>query len=142
MPETGRPQAHSRDSFIRRVFGIAISSALRHLKRKARIPVKGYTLIGIPDEHDTLGETEIFAQIEYDDGKRLCLEGEMLIGRSPIIHPGDVRIVTAVRPPEDSPLWAMKNVAIFSTRGTRPLASCLGGGGECNLWRVIATSLG
>jgi RNA-dependent RNA polymerase len=39
------------------------------------------------------------------------IEGQVLITRSPQVHPGDVQLVTAVRRPE---LNHLKNVVVFS----------------------------
>ncbi|EGO19463.1 hypothetical protein SERLADRAFT_442939 [Serpula lacrymans var. lacrymans S7.9] len=84
--------------------------ALRELKYRAHIAVPGsYTLLG--DERTGLYKS---------------IEGRVLITRSAQIHPGDVQVVTAVRHPE---LSHLTNVVVFSCKGNRSLASCLGGGG-------------
>ncbi len=52
-----------------------------------------------------------------------------MIGRSPTIHPGDVRLVHAVVPPAKHPLWQLRNVVVFSKSPVgRPLQSMLSGG--------------
>ncbi|GLB43035.1 putative rdRP-domain-containing protein [Lyophyllum shimeji] len=100
---------------------------LRELKFRGRIPVPGsFTLIGVSDEWGCLRKGEIYATIRDErNDVHLPIEGEVLITRSPQIHPGDVRLVTAVRRPE---LAHLNNVVVFSCEGDRSLPSCLGGG--------------
>ena len=93
----------------------AATHALREIKHRAHILVPGsVTLLGVSDEYDCLAEGEIFATI-YDESKKTeqFIEGEVLITRSPQVHPGDVQLVTAVRRPE---LKHLKNVVVFSCR--------------------------
>ncbi|KAH7883958.1 RdRP-domain-containing protein [Phlebopus sp. FC_14] len=100
---------------------------LRELKYRAHIGVPdSFTLLGVSDEWDCLREGEIYATV-YDERKGLYKEitGRVAITRSPQIHPGDLQVVTAVRRPE---LEHLTNVVVFSCRGDRSLASCLGGG--------------
>ncbi|ORY85390.1 RNA dependent RNA polymerase-domain-containing protein [Leucosporidium creatinivorum] len=110
---------------------LAVVDALRTIKFKARIPVDGWTLVGVADEDGILGEGEIFACIRRQGQPDLYLEGEITISRSPSIHPGDVQIVRAVgklprtSAPRTSSLF---NCVVMSTKGARSLASCLGGG--------------
>ncbi|KAF9243729.1 RdRP-domain-containing protein [Melanogaster broomeanus] len=100
---------------------------LRELKYRAHIAVPGsFTLLGVSDEWDCLDEGEIYATVQDEKtGLYQEITGEVAITRSPQIHPGDVQVVTAVRRPE---LEHLTNVVVFSCRGDRPLASCLGGG--------------
>ncbi|KAG6333288.1 hypothetical protein ID866_5806 [Astraeus odoratus] len=100
---------------------------LRELKYRAHIAVPGsFTLLGVSDEWDCLEEGEIYATVS-DDRKGIYekIKGVVAITRSPQIHPGDVQLVKAVRRRE---LEHLTNVVVFSCRGNRPLASCLGGG--------------
>ena len=93
----------------------AATHALREIKYRAHILVPGsITLLGVSDEYDCLEEGEIFATV-YDErkGTEQCIEGKVLITRSPQVHPGDVQLVTAVRRPE---LSHLKNVVVFSCR--------------------------
>jgi RNA-dependent RNA polymerase len=93
----------------------AATHALREIKHRAHIFVPGsVTLFGVSDEYDCLAEGEIFATI-YDESKETeqSIEGQVLITRSPQVHPGDVQLVTAVRRPE---LNHLKNVVVFSCR--------------------------
>jgi len=89
------------------------------------------------DETDFLQEGEVYCFIETEAGGQL-LTGSVIITRSPALHPGDVQCVTAVDPPEESPLRALHNVVVFSSRGQRDLPSQLSGGDlDGDLYNVI-----
>ncbi len=65
-----QPDKLDPDGILNRLCTIVIAAALGDLKRKARIPVDGSTLIGVVDEFGYLGRGEIFAQVdENNDGK-------------------------------------------------------------------------
>ncbi|QRW05216.1 RNA-dependent RNA polymerase [Ceratobasidium sp. AG-Ba] len=110
----------------------AETDILRELKHRARIPVpESWKLVGIADEFDYLKQSEIYACTRDRDGEPIYLEGPYLITRSPVIHPGDVQVVTAIgRPPRGSPfdIEPLVNTVVLSCQGERSLASCLGGG--------------
>ncbi|KAE9396411.1 RdRP-domain-containing protein [Gymnopus androsaceus JB14] len=122
-----------KDQFLDRILELGKKHVLRDLKHRARIPVPGaYNLVGIADVHQELGPNEISVCImQKDSGKLEYLSGPCLVSRSPTIHPGDVQIVHAIGKPgagscfEHEPL---PNTLVFSTRGERPIPSCLGGG--------------
>ena len=103
---------------MERALYCAATHALREIKYRAHILVPGsYTLLGVSDEYDCLAKGEIFATV-YDESKEtnsepISIEGQVLITRSPQVHPGDVQLVTAVRRPE---LNHLKNVVVFSCR--------------------------
>jgi len=66
------------------------------------------------------------------------ITGNVVITRSPALHPGDVQCVTAVDVPTDSPLRALHNVVVFSSRGQRDLPSQLSGGDlDGDLYNII-----
>ena len=93
----------------------AATHALREIKYRAHILVPGsVTLFGVSDEYDCLAEGEIYATV-YNESKTTeqFIEGQVLITRSPQVHPGDVQLVNAVRRPE---LSHLKNVVVFSCR--------------------------
>ena len=137
--------------FYDRMIEITIHHVLRDLKHHARIPVNdGYTLVGVADVHGYLCEGEVFACVTIPETNSIhYLSGDVLVSRSPIIHPGDVQVVHAIgRPPLGSPFVKepLMNTIVFSIKGrrhfelylanhlfnfpagTRPLPSCLGGG--------------
>ena len=100
---------------INEVLYCGATHALREIKYRAHILVpESVTLLGVSDEYDCLAEGEIFATV-YDESKATeqLIEGQVLITRSPQVHPGDVQLVTAVRRPE---LNHLKNVVVFSCR--------------------------
>ncbi|KAI0757094.1 RdRP-domain-containing protein [Daedaleopsis nitida] len=123
------------DEFWRQMMDFAINHVLRELKHHARIPVPGkhsWTLVGVADVYGYLEEGEVFVCVDSPKETELIyLEGRVLVSRSPVIHPGDAQVVYAIgRPPPDSPFAreSLRNTIVFSTRGVRPLPSCLGGG--------------
>ncbi|KKY27150.1 putative rna-dependent rna polymerase [Diplodia seriata] len=133
------------DSFLSRIVEIAVLSQLRDVKYRARIPVEeGVTLYGIMDETGFLEEGEIFCTFERpgEKGKleqHVLTGNDMLVTRSPAMHPGDVQKVRAVEGlPADSPLRHLSNVVVFSQKGQRDLPSQLSGGDlDGDLYNVI-----
>ncbi|KAH8834885.1 RNA dependent RNA polymerase-domain-containing protein [Flagelloscypha sp. PMI_526] len=101
---------------------------LRDIKHRAHIFIPGsYTLIGVADEWDCLEEGEVYAHI-FDPKRDVdtILSGKILITRSPQIHPGDMQFCQAVG--RKSELTHLRNVVVFSCKGSRSLCSKLGGG--------------
>ena len=93
--------------------------------------------LGIMDESGLLKEGEIYCFTHNETGPRL-LTGNVVITRSPALHPGDVQCVTAVDVPEDNPLRALHNVVVFSSHGQRDLPSQLSGGDlDGDLYNII-----
>ena len=147
------------DSFLYHVSHLALVSELRDLKYRGRLPVKnGMTLYGIMDETGDLQEGQVFVITEQQAvslvaaasntysgnedaipaGKQVLVRNNIIITRSPAMHPGDVQIVHAVNVPEDSPLQHLRNVVVFSQHGSRDLASQLSGGDlDGDLYNVI-----
>lgn len=121
------------DDFYDRMIEFTTYHILRDMKHHARIPVdEGYTLVGVADIHGYLQEGEVFACATVSEtGSIHYLEGDVLVSRSPVTHPGDVQVVRAIgQPPLGSPFNTepLMNTIVFSVNGTRPLASCLAGG--------------
>ncbi|KAF8160357.1 RNA dependent RNA polymerase-domain-containing protein [Mycena galopus ATCC 62051] len=108
---------------------------LRDLKYKARVLVPdGAYLMGIADEYGILEEGQIYCAITpAGPHSRRVITGQCTIFRSPCIHPGDVRLVTAVDHPVFEELQ-LTNVVVFSTKKSeRDLPSmlpCRLGGGD------------
>ena len=113
-----------QDKFYRQMVDFAVNHALRELKHHARIPVKqGWNLVGVADVHGYLKEGEIFAHIasSNEQSNSKYLEGQVLVSRSPTIHPGDVQVVHAIgKPPRGSPFEkeSLPNCVVFSIKGT------------------------
>ncbi len=66
------------------------------------------------DETGSLEEGQIYCTFNSN-----VILGSVIITRSPALHPGDVRVVTAVDAPLDSPLRDLHNVVVFSQNGDR-----------------------
>lgn len=97
-----------------------------------------HTLYGIADETGFLQPSEIFVCIRAVDGEKEILTGDVMVTRSPALHPGDVQIARAVSVPEDSPLLQLHNCIVFSQHGERDLPSMLSGGDlDGDLYNVI-----
>jgi RNA-dependent RNA polymerase len=117
--------------FYDRMIEITIHHVLRDLKQHARIPVNdGYTLVGVADIHGYLQEGEVFACVTLPETDKIhYLDGDVLVSRSPIIHPGDVQVVRAIgRPPLGSPFAKepLMNTIVFSVKGTKTFRALLG----------------
>jgi hypothetical protein len=127
------------DNFLRDIVEIAVLVELRALKYKARIPVKeGYTLHGIMDETEIIEEGQIFCIVEIDGEPKVITGEDLIITRSPALHPGDIQQVTAVTVPNDSPLMRLRNCICFSQKGSRDLPSQLSGGDlDGDLYQII-----
>lgn len=142
------------DDFLRNTLELAVLVQLRELKHRTRIRVeKGVTVygerdphdrmtaliasLGIMDETDFLEENEIYCYVHTETGGNLLI-GNVVITRSPALHPGDVQCVNAVDAPFNSPLRELHNVVVFSSKGCRDLPSMLSGGDlDGDLYNII-----
>lgn len=98
-------------------------------KFRVDIPMSAEAII-ISDTSGVLGENEIFLSSSkplLDNSGRTInhLGGEVLVYRNPVRLPCDIQKVKAVYKPE---LDHYRDVIVFSTKGTRSLASKLAGG--------------
>ncbi|KAJ3717044.1 RNA dependent RNA polymerase-domain-containing protein [Lentinula raphanica] len=120
------------EPFYQSMLNYAVHHILRELKHHTRIPVEGaWNLVGVADEHGYLQEGEIFAAIKQPNGPVQYLEGECLVTRSPVIHPGDCQIAKAIGPPPPGSCFdhePLINTVVFPIKGSRPMPSMLGGG--------------
>ncbi|KAF2839041.1 RdRP-domain-containing protein [Patellaria atrata CBS 101060] len=138
-----------QDPFIRALLGNWYSWSLKLVKDKGRIPIpKSAFVLGCVDEcavlqgyypldKATLKDAtraqlesalpEIFLQIPCQDqnGKYEIIEGICIVGRSPCLHPGDIRVVRAVNKPE---LNHLRNVVVFPQTGDQDIPSMCSGG--------------
>lgn len=130
------------EPFLRDVIETAVLIELRSLKYKARIPVEGgYTLLGIMDETGFLKEGEIFCIVEKAGKPYVIVKQNVLVSRSPALHPGDIQLVNAVNVPDKSPLLQLRNCVCFSQQGSRDLPSKLSGGDlDGDLYQVLFDS--
>ncbi|KAK5135005.1 hypothetical protein LTR08_005665 [Meristemomyces frigidus] len=132
---------YHRDSFLYGVVEMAVVSQLRDIKYRGRIPVQqGVTLYGIMDETGYLKEGEIYVATEAgpDGGRSDTPRANIIVTRSPAMHPGDLQLVNAVAVPANSPLKRLSNVIVFSQHGARDLPSQLSGGDlDGDIYNVI-----
>ncbi|KAH8117020.1 RNA dependent RNA polymerase-domain-containing protein [Phellopilus nigrolimitatus] len=141
------PSRMLNSSFLNELVSCALSSVLRDIKHRCRLPVpKSWTLVGVADEGRayiqqglykeeevfTLQEGDIFACIQEDQNSEpIYLRGNCNVSRSPTVHPGDVQRVFAVGKPPPDMVCAFRNlvnVVVFPSEGERSFASCLSGG--------------
>ncbi|KAM5343104.1 hypothetical protein ACJ41O_014070 [Fusarium nematophilum] len=137
---------YRRDKFLKSAVEHVVLRELRLLKHKARIPVdKGVTLFGVMDETGFLEANQVY--VTYDktyganNGRRInasLKDGQILVTRSPALHPGDIQQVDMVTPPQGHPLRNLQNCIVFSQKGERDLPSQLSGGDlDGDLYNVI-----
>jgi hypothetical protein len=151
------------DPFYNQLLQVAVFHVLRDLKNNARIPIPGaWSLVGVADTHGFLKDKEIFACVKQPDGEVTYLEGQVLVSRSPCIHPGDVQVAMAIgRPSKHSPFAKepLPNTVVFSIKGTiiylfqdletekmimpgeRPLPSCLGGDLDGDVYNLLPLAI-
>lgn len=127
------------------------SWSLKLLKEKAQISIdKGALLLGCTDETGTLkghienaeqndlpnseidiqALPEVFVQLSRDPENPTVMEPKVLLGpllltRSPMLHPGDIRMVRGVDVPE---LKHLKDCVVMPQNGDRDIASMCSGG--------------
>ncbi|KAK5651977.1 hypothetical protein OQA88_11520 [Cercophora sp. LCS_1] len=132
---------YRRDPFLRSAIEAAVLRELRLLKHKARIPVeKGVTLFGVIDETGFLKEGEVYVTFDAIRGRKGQPPGpgQVLVTRSPALHPGDIQLAHNVVPPANHNLSKLKNCIAFSQHGARDLPSQLSGGDlDGDLFHVI-----
>jgi RNA-dependent RNA polymerase len=79
-----------------------------------------------------LPQLSIYACIQkVGESEPTWLEGGCLIGRNPVVHPGDVQRVHAIGKPPADKFCAFRNIVnavVLPSQGKRALASCLAGG--------------
>lgn len=69
--------------------------------------------------------------MQYNDpqsGKLVFVSGDVIVTRSPSLHPGDIRRVRACSPEEVPGLAHLCDVVVFSQKGFVPLPHLLAGG--------------
>ncbi|KAL8993199.1 MAG: hypothetical protein Q9169_006522 [Polycauliona sp. 2 TL-2023] len=119
----------SNDMFFRDLLDAVVLIQLQDLKYNTRIPVlQGATLYGTMDETGILEEGEVYCCWIDQEGHTGHASGTVAITKSPALAPGDIQTAQAVSLPEDSPLNALHNCIVFSSKGVRDLPSQLSGG--------------
>ncbi|CAI2367875.1 unnamed protein product [Moneuplotes crassus] len=122
------------DPFIAPMIKAISLSKFKGIKKKFRIyDESSCNLIGVADPYGVLEAGEVFVQFNkyakfpndhaaYDN---TIVEGKVLVTRSPCVHPGDVRVLKAVK---HDMLLALVNVIVFSVKGKRPDQNKMGCG--------------
>ena len=113
--------------FLREIMLAFRRRVLNGVRIKARIPIdRAACGIGVMDEVGVLKPMQIFAQFtDPASGIVIPVQGRVIVGRSPCLHPGDVQVVNAVTHPK---LEHLVDVVVFPRVGNRPLPSMLSGG--------------
>ncbi|KAK0736091.1 RNA dependent RNA polymerase-domain-containing protein [Apiosordaria backusii] len=122
---------YRQDLFLRNVVEMVLLKEMKLLKHKARIPVpRGITLFGVMDETGLLEEGQVCVSFDTMQGRYREPPGcrQVIVTRSPALHPGDIQMVQNVIPPEGHPLSELRNCVVFSQKGSRDLPSMLSGG--------------
>lgn len=134
---------YKKDRLISSIVEAVVLRELRLLKHKARIPVPlGVTLFGVMDETGFLMEGEVYITYDPDKKRRHMApprdRTEVIITRSPALHPGDIQRAVQAVPPPGHPLTYLSNCVVFSQRGLRDLPSQLSGGDlDGDIYNVI-----
>ncbi|KIY50810.1 RdRP-domain-containing protein [Fistulina hepatica ATCC 64428] len=138
----GGPRPNIDNPFFTRLRDVTMITILRDIKHRARIPMKNaYHVVGVVDEgraYEMRGYDNVFCLpedyicvcIQRPGKEPEWLEGDCLVSRSPITHPGDIQKVTAMKPPEGMrcTFASLRNVVVFPCCGERSLPSMLAGG--------------
>ncbi|XP_010527810.1 PREDICTED: RNA-dependent RNA polymerase 1 [Tarenaya hassleriana] len=93
---------------------------LLELRTKTRIFVPhGRSMMGCLDETGILEYGQVFVQFSdpLNPWKLFPVHGEVVVAKNPCLHPGDVRVLKAVRVPE---LYHMVDCVVFPQKGPRP----------------------
>ncbi|KAF8944123.1 hypothetical protein BGZ47_004607 [Haplosporangium gracile] len=117
-----------QDPFVKNLLTLFRQQMLEELSKKARVYVpQGAYLLGVCDETGDLEEGEIFIQVSSveNPSKWRVVEGDCVVVRCPCFHPGDVRVVRAVKCPS---LSHLHDVVVFNTKGRRGIPSMCSGG--------------
>ncbi|CAK4080534.1 unnamed protein product [Aphanomyces euteiches] len=93
---------------------------------KARILVpNGLSLIGVLDETFQLPANTVFFQTRSSQFSLPPVGAEVAVGRSPCLHPGDIRVLRRADIPA---LRHLYDVLVFSSQGERPNPNMMSGG--------------
>ncbi|KAJ0987263.1 hypothetical protein J5N97_005619 [Dioscorea zingiberensis] len=112
------------------------ATKLLELRTRSRIFIpKGRSMMGCMDETRTLKYGEVFVQVScsgnkkmYDNGlsmfsggrldnNTVVIKGSVIVAKNPCLHPGDIRVLSAVDVPS---LHHMVDCVVFPQKGKRP----------------------
>ena len=115
------------DPFIGPLIKLVWYNKFSELKKRFRVYDENcWVLIGAIDPYDWLEEGEVYASfckhvplVKSSGDRKIVnvIEGKVLVTRNPWVHPGDVRVLTAVKKDQ---LKDYINVILFSAKGNRP----------------------
>ncbi|CAD7926202.1 unnamed protein product, partial [Amoebophrya sp. A120] len=134
------------EPFFSRLLQNHYRAEARKIRKRTAVRVaKGRTLLGIPDDFGVLRENEVFVRItkpdhlrpheasavEHIDGPLSACEvirGPVTVTKNPCLHPGDIRLPTAVDGEEvRQKLGHLRDVVVFSTEGDRDMPNKIAG---------------
>eukprot|EP00210_Caulerpa_lentillifera_P009408 g8969.t1 len=130
------------DPYFRSLLSALYKGRIKGLREKSRIPIdplKARVLLGTVDETRTLQYGQVFIQIskqlKQPGDEKLIIQQRVVIGKSPCLHPGDVRTFNAI----DCPLLHhMFDCVVFPSQGPRPHPNELSGSDlDGDLYHVI-----
>jgi RNA-dependent RNA polymerase len=107
------------DPLLRKILELIVRKNLKELKEKARLPVpfnSGRNMFGCVDEYRVLEYGQVFLQYTTEAGMKIHT-GRVMVTKNPCMHPGDVRMFTAVNRPE---LHHIRDCIVFPQKGHRP----------------------
>eukprot|EP00124_Ichthyophonus_hoferi_P005768 Ihof_evm1s946 gene=Ihof_evmTU1s946 len=115
----------SREMFLRDQLLAMRAYSTTEVLLKARVLItKGSNLMGVMDETNKLEYGEVFVRVRRRPSEEAkIIEGPVLVSKSPMLHPGDVRMLNAVRCPELEVMggpMGLENVIVFPQKGKRP----------------------
>ena len=114
--------------------GLTLYGVTLQLSRRGNVLTE---ILGIMDETGFLQEGQVYCPVQ-DEKESNVLTGSVVVTRSPALHPGDIQVADAVEVPIDSPLRALHNCLVFSSKGERDLPSQLSGGDlDGDLYNII-----
>ncbi|KAE8667250.1 RNA-dependent RNA polymerase 1 [Hibiscus syriacus] len=95
------------------------ASKLLELRTKTRIFIKnGRSMMGCLDETRTLNYGQVFVQFSGSrPGQRFLVQDKVVVAKNPCLHPGDVRVLSAIDVPD---LYHLVDCIVFPQKGTRP----------------------
>ncbi|PKY56302.1 RdRP-domain-containing protein [Rhizophagus irregularis] len=116
------------DPYLINLISLFRITMLRDIKKKAKIRVnKGAFLLGVLDETKSLKENEVYCCTSdpCNPSSRKWITGTCIVYRNPCFHPGDVRIVKAVK---CDALKDLVDVLVFPQVGERDIPNQCSGG--------------
>ncbi|KAK7246018.1 hypothetical protein RIF29_40875 [Crotalaria pallida] len=136
----------SSEPFFNMMINVLKESLRLKIESKSRILIpKGNYLMGCLDESGTLEYGQVFIQRckipfggQSEDSSPSyipeVIKGKVVVSRSPCLHPGDVRVLTAIDVPD---LHHMLNCVVFPQKGSRPHPDeCSGGDLDGDMYGV------